>query len=192
MRSHQAGRQARGARRTQPDLSVSGTGREDSGNLQNADVIAGTASTEGRVLALDLGARRIGLALSDPLRLTAQGLDTLERRNKRQDLNFLKSLARRYGVSLVVVGNPVQMNGSEGSQSRHAREFAGQLERHLGIEVRLWDERLTSVEAHRVLRETGMEATRRRQAVDRLAAVLLLQSFLDSERRSRSIGGGSR
>lgn len=138
---------------------------------------------EARVLAIDLGSQRIGLAVSDPLGLTAQGLPTLPRRNKRQDLNFLKSLARRYEVSLIVLGNPLRMDGSEGRQSEKAQQFAKELERHLNVAVRLWDERLTSVEATRVLRQSGVGPAKRGQAVDRLAAVLLLENFLDSQRR---------
>lgn len=141
-----------------------------------------SSGKEGRVLAIDLGAKRIGLAVSDPLRFTAQGLPTVERRNKRQDLNYLKSLARRQGVSLVVVGNPINMDGSAGPQSAAARNFAAALERHLELAVRLWDERLTSVEANRVLRESGLGPAQRSKAVDQVAAVLLLQNFLEAQR----------
>ena len=147
-------------------------------------------SPDGRVLAIDLGARRIGLAVSDPLGLTAQGLPTMERRNKKQDLNFLRSLARRYEVSLILVGNPLNMNGSEGPQSAKARAFAKELGEHLGVAVQLWDERLTSVEAHRVLDETGAAKAKRGGRVDRLAAVLLLQNFLESRRGGSASGAG--
>jgi len=140
------------------------------------------ASGGGRILAIDLGEKRVGLAVSDPLGLTAQGLPTLARRSKRRDLNYLKSLARRYEVSLIVVGNPLHMDGSEGRQSEKARAFAAELQEHLGLEVRLWDERLTSVEASRVLREAGAGASARREATDRMAAVLLLDHFLETQR----------
>lgn len=148
---------------------------------------------EGRVLGIDFGTRRIGLAVSDPLGLTAQGLPTLTRRNKRQDLNFLRSLARRYEVSLIVLGNPINMNGSEGQQSAKAREFARELEQRLSLQVCLWDERLTSIEAERMLRESGVEPARNVEAVDRLAAVILLQNYLDSYRSSHpsSLSSGS-
>ena len=141
-------------------------------------------------MAIDPGSRRMGLAVSDPLGLTAQGLPAMARRNKRQDLNFLKSLVRKYGVSLIVLGNPLQMNGSEGAQSEKAQDFARQLQQHLSdqnrkVEVRLWDERLTSVEAARVLRQSGVGTAKRKQATDQLAAVLLLQNFLESQRRSQ-------
>ena len=103
--------------------------------------------TVGRILAIDFGERRLGLALSDPLGLTAQGLPTAERRNTREDLNFLHALTRRHKVSLIVVSNPLNMDGSEGPQSAKARAFAAEVARRVGVEVELWDERLTSVEA---------------------------------------------
>lgn len=131
-------------------------------------------------MALDLGERRIGVAVSDPLGLTAQGLETLVRTNLREDLARLEELARRHEAALVLVGNPVNMNGTEGRRSAWAREFAEKLRRRCGLRVELWDERLTSREAGRVLRESGVSQTKRGKAVDRLSAVLLLQSYLDS------------
>ncbi len=139
----------------------------------------------GRVLAIDLGAKRLGLAMSDPLRIAAQGLPTAERRNRRENMNYLKSLAKRHEVSLIVVGHPINMDGSEGAQALAAREFAQRLRQHVGDpvrEVRLWDERLTSVQANRVLRESGLSPAERAKAVDEVSAVLLLESFLDAER----------
>ncbi|MCC6859899.1 MAG: Holliday junction resolvase RuvX [Bryobacterales bacterium] len=133
-----------------------------------------------RILALDLGKRRIGLAVSDELGITAQGLETLERTNKRADLEALARHIREKDVGLVIVGNPKNMSGEEGTQSAWAREFAGALARYAGVEVKLWDERLTSVEAGRVLRESGISIARRARAVDRMAAVILLRSYLDS------------
>lgn len=102
----------------------------------------------------------------------------------------MKSLVRKYGVSLIVLGNPLRMDGSEGAQSEKAQVFARQLEQHLldqnlGVKVRLWDERLTSVEATRVLRQSGAGTAETGKAVDQMAAVLLLENFLDSQRHSR-------
>lgn len=145
----------------------------------------------GRILAIDLGERRMGLALSDPLGLTAQGLPTAERRNKRQDLNFLEVLTRRHDVSRVLVGNPLNMDGSVGPQSAKARAFAEELARRLAqnrVAVELWDERLTSVEANQILDETGVEKIGRKGAVDQIAAALLLQSFLDAHRVAAPAG----
>ena len=133
-----------------------------------------------RILALDLGKKRIGLALSDPLRITAQGLPNLVRTNKRADLEALGELVREQGVGLVLMGNPINMRGSEGRQSVWVREFADAIRERLGVPVQLWDERLTSVEAGRVLRQSGISIEKRAAAVDRLSAVILLQSYLDS------------
>ena len=141
-----------------------------------------------RVLAIDLGDRRIGLALSDPLGLTAQGLPTAERRNKREDLNFLEVLTRRHHVSRVLVGNPLNMDGSTGPQSEKARLFAENLARRLPIPVELWDERLTSVEANQVLDAAGAQKRDRKGEVDRLAAQLILESFLDAQRGKAAAG----
>ena len=133
-----------------------------------------------RILALDLGKKRIGLALSDPLRITAQGLPNLVRTNKRADLEALGEIVREQGVGLVLLGNPINMRGAEGRQSVWVREFADAIRVRLGVPVQLWDERLTSVEAGRVLRQSGISIEKRAAAVDRLSAVILLQSYLDS------------
>ncbi len=139
----------------------------------------------GRILALDLGARRIGAALSDPLGLTAQGIQTVIRTNIREDLARLSEIIRQNGVTLILLGNPLHMSGNEGRQSGWVRDFAERLRAHTGLPVRLWDERLTSVEAGRVLRSSGISIEKRARAVDRLSAVLLLQSYLEA----RSIQG---
>ena len=140
-------------------------------------------SEDSRVLGLDWGEKRVGVAISDPLGLTAQGLVTMSRRNRQKDMNYLRSLVAKHRVSLVVLGNPLQMNGSEGTQAEKMKAVKKDLEEHLEREVRLWDERLTSVEAHRVLSEAGVSQATRGQAVDRMAAVLLLQNFLDAQPR---------
>jgi putative holliday junction resolvase len=133
-----------------------------------------------RILALDLGKKRIGLALSDPLRITAQGMPNLVRTNNRADLEALGGLIREHGVGLILLGNPINMRGAEGRQSGWVREFAESIRSRLGVPVELWDERLTSVEAGRVLRQSGISIEKRAAAVDRLSAVILLQSYLDS------------
>ncbi|MDQ2899814.1 MAG: Holliday junction resolvase RuvX [Acidobacteriota bacterium] len=133
-----------------------------------------------RILALDLGTKRIGLAVSDELGITAQGLETLSRTNKRADFAALSAIAAEKQIRLIVLGNPLRMNGEAGRQARWALEFADDLRRHTGIEVRLWDERLTSVEATRVLQGSGIANDKRKAAIDRLSAVILLQSYLDS------------
>ena len=136
----------------------------------------------GRILALDLGKRRIGLAISDELGITAQGLETFQRARVREDIAQLAQLVRERNVSLILMGNPVHMSGQEGRQSEHARDFGERLRAATGLEVKFWDERLTTVEAQRVLRESGISLQKRTAAVDRLAAVILLESYLDSLR----------
>jgi putative Holliday junction resolvase len=140
---------------------------------------------EGRLLALDVGARRIGLAVSDPLGITAQGLETLQRKNKRTDLEKLDKVIREYTVTEIVVGYPLRMSGVASAQTGHVEAFAQDLEKRFGLPVHRWDERLTSVQAGRVLRESNISIEKRARAVDRLAAVLILQSFLDHRAMQR-------
>jgi putative Holliday junction resolvase len=137
--------------------------------------------TQSRILALDLGKKRIGLAVSDELGLTAQGLETLQRTNIREDLTRLSQLAAEKNVSLILLGNPLHMSGRESRQTEYARDFGERLGAASGIPVKFWDERLTTVAAQRVLRESGISIEKRAKAVDRLAAVILLESYLDSE-----------
>lgn len=137
-----------------------------------------------RILALDVGDRRIGLAVSDELGITAQGLSTLERGHERPDLDRLTALARERGVSRFLVGLPIQMNGVEGSRAALVRRLGEALHRHSGIPVEYWDERLTTREAGHVLRAAGSSRAQHRKSIDRLAAVILLQSYLDSGRCS--------
>jgi putative holliday junction resolvase len=140
----------------------------------------------GRILAIDYGSRRMGLAVSDPLGITAQGLETLERRNKRSDFARLEKLVREYQVREIVLGNPLRMSGEQGTQSQKVAEFAEELRRRLALPVHLWDERLTSAEANRILREAELSIQKRAQAVDRMAATLILQSFLQARSVAKS------
>src|SRR6202044_950912 len=111
---------------------------------------------KGRILALDLGKRRIGLALSDPLGITAQGLPTFQRTNIREDLAALASLAEEREVGLILMGFPLHMSGREGRQAEYTREFGERLAARTGLPIRYWDERLTTVEAQRVLKSSGI------------------------------------
>jgi putative Holliday junction resolvase len=138
----------------------------------------------GRILAIDFGSRRMGLAVSDLLGITAQGIDTLERKNKRSDFARLERVLREYQVQEIVLGNPLRMSGEEGRQSQKVAEFAEELRKKFQLPVHLFDERLTSAEANRLLREADLSIEKRAKAVDRMAAVLILQAFL----QSRSIG----
>ena len=134
----------------------------------------------GRILALDMGEKRIGLAVSDPLGITAQGLEVWIRRNRQADLDHLLQVAREYQVRKIVVGLPSHMDGRLGDAAAGIMEFAGALGGALGVEVIPWDERLTTVAAERMLIQADVSRRRRRQVVDQVAAVLILQSYLDS------------
>jgi len=123
------------------------------------------------------------VAVSDPLGVTAQGLETILRKNKRVDFEQLESLIRKFGVSEIVVGLPLRMSGAEGTQSEKMRAFAEDLKKKFGLPVHLWDERLTSAEANRLLRESEMSIKRRGEVVDRMAAVLILQSWMEARSR---------
>ena len=131
-----------------------------------------------RIMAIDYGTRRIGLAVTDELGVTAQGLPTLHRTNKRNDFDHLRRTIKNYGVSEIVVGLPLRMSGETGTQSEKVEEFAEALRTRFKLPVSLFDERLTSVEANRVLDETEISDRRRKEVVDQLAAVLILEAFL--------------
>ena len=133
-----------------------------------------------RVLGLDVGARKIGVAVSDPLWITAQGLDTIFRQNKRKDLEQLARVIRQYEVAEIVVGLPLRLSGAEGTQSDKMQLFAEDLRKHFKLPVHLWDERLTSSQAHRILKESEISIAKRGKAVDRMAAMLILQSWMEA------------
>jgi len=143
------------------------------------------ATPPARILALDFGSRNIGLAVSDELGLTAQGLPTYRRSNKKNDFDHLRRLIRQYAVGEIVLGLPLRMSGDEGIQAEKVQEFAEELRRRFKLPVQLFDERLTSVEANRVLRETDMSIRRRAEVVDQLAAVLILQAYLEFRQSGR-------
>jgi putative Holliday junction resolvase len=133
-----------------------------------------------RILGLDVGSKTIGLAVSDPLGITAQGLETMRRQNRRQDFEYLERILREYEISEIVVGYPLRMSGMEGTQGEKMQLFAEELRKRFRLPVHLWDERLTSAEANRVLRDSEMSIKRRGEVVDRLAAVLILQGWMDA------------
>ena len=127
-----------------------------------------------RILALDVGSKTIGLAVSDPLGITAQGLETLRRRNKRSDLEQLRRVLKRFDIREIVVGYPLRMSGAESGQTEKVTRFAEQLRQRFQLPVHLWDERLTTVAAH----ELGPA-----ERDDEIAAAIILQEFLDARRR---------
>jgi len=136
----------------------------------------------GRLLGLDVGSKTIGLAVSDLLGITAQGIPTIRRKNKRTDLAALQRVIDDYGVIELVVGFPLRMSGAEGIQAEKVTVFADELRRYFKLPVHLWDERLTSAEANRLLRETDMSIRRRAAVVDQMAAVLILQAFMENRK----------
>ncbi|HXP16613.1 MAG TPA: Holliday junction resolvase RuvX [Terriglobales bacterium] len=133
-----------------------------------------------RILGMDVGSKRIGLAVSDPLGITAQGLETLQRQNKRLDFERLERVIREYHVAGIVIGLPLRMSGAEGTQSEKMQDFGEEIRRRFRLPVHLWDERLSSAQANRLLRETEMSIKRRGEVVDQMAAVLILQSWMDA------------
>lgn len=135
-----------------------------------------------RLMGLDVGNRRIGVAVSDELGLTAQPVLTLTRTNRRQDLRSLARLVRKYSCTEIVVGNPLYMSGDQSPQAEKTQAFAQIVADEIQLPVHLWDERLTTTEAHRHLHAAGRPGTEHRAVVDQVAAVLILQSFLDARR----------
>ena len=133
-----------------------------------------------RILAIDYGRKRIGLAISDPLGMMAHGLETLHCRSLRKDLAHLQAIIREQQVHLLVVGNPIHLNGGPSGMSAEAEAFAARLSEHAGVPYRMWDERMMSREAGHMLRETGRKA-QRDGGVDRLAAQIILDSFLGAQ-----------
>lgn len=133
-----------------------------------------------RALGVDLGTVRVGLALSDPLGLTAQPIGKLPRKTLDRDLAALLDLVRRHDVATIVVGHPLLLSGERGARARDAEAFADTLRAACAATVTLWDERLTTVQAERSLRESSLSGRRRREVVDAAAATVLLQSWLDA------------
>jgi len=137
-----------------------------------------------RILALDVGMRRIGLAVTDELGVTAQGLRTLERTSRRRDLETLRKIARKYQVAEVVVGRPVHMSGDPSPQSEKVERFVRELGEALGLPIHFYDERLTSWEAHELLDREGLSREEKKGKVDQIAATLILQGYLSARSKS--------
>lgn len=133
-----------------------------------------------RILGLDYGSRRIGAAVCDELGMTAQGVETIARKNRRADLEAIAALVERFGVERIVVGYPLRLDGSEGIQCEKINGFIRRLERRLGLPIVRWDETLSTREAEEILREHGVRPQKRRDSIDRVAASLILQGYLDA------------
>lgn len=135
-----------------------------------------------RIMGLDFGAATCGVAISDELLLTAQGIETIRRKHEtklRQTYARIEELISQYGVEKIVIGLPRNLSGDEGQRAAACREFAEAVGRRTGLEVIMWDERLTTVEAHRALDEAELNFREKAEVVDKLAAVLILQNYLD-------------
>lgn len=135
-----------------------------------------------RIMGLDFGSKTVGVAVSDPLLITAQGVEIIRRKEEnklRQTLARIEELILEYDVEEIVLGKPKHMNGTEGVRVELTEEFQEKLERRTGLPVVLWDERLTTVEADRIMMEAGVRRENRKEHVDKIAATLILQGYLD-------------
>lgn len=133
-----------------------------------------------KIMGLDYGDRRIGVAVSDVFGWTAQGVETIERRKEGEEFHRISELAKEHEVEAIVVGLPKNMNGSIGPRGEICMAFAEDLRSKLNLPVHLWDERLTTVSAHRTLLEADVSRKKRKDVVDKMAAGLILQNYLDS------------
>lgn len=138
-----------------------------------------------RIMGLDVGSKTIGVAISDELGLTAQGVGTIRRSSAREDLGELKRIADKHAIHRIVVGLPLNMSGTEGPAAQAARKLGERIAQGLSLPVEYWDERLTTVSAERVLLEANLSRQKRRAVIDQVAATIILQSYLDAHPRRR-------
>ena len=134
-----------------------------------------------RILSLDVGEKRIGMAVSDALGLIAQQLETLVRKNEQDDFKRIKDIIKDREISEIVVGFPLNMDGTEGPKAAEINKFIEGLKKECSIPIKIWDERLTTREADRILRAADVSRKKRKRLDDKLAAQLILQSYLDSK-----------
>ena len=142
-----------------------------------------------RIMGLDYGSKTVGVAISDPLLITAQGIEIIRRKDEnklRQTLARIEELIVEYEVSEIVLGLPKNMNDTMGDRAELSLEFKDKLERRTGLSVTMWDERLTTVAADKTMMEAGIRREHRKEYVDKIAAVLILQGYLDSCANNRS------
>lgn len=136
-----------------------------------------------RILALDLGEKRIGVALSDELQMLARSHSVIERSSRRADFDQIAAIAREHDVGHLVVGLPIDPQGEEGPLARWVRDYTADLAGHLGLDYTLWDERLTTTEASASMRARGVRAKDQKEWIDAVAAAFILQRYLDAQRR---------
>lgn len=134
-----------------------------------------------RVMALDVGEKRIGVAVSDPLCFCANPLETLERRDAETDYRRIAALTKEYNVDILLLGWPLNMNGTEGPRCRATEEFALELEKYVACPMDIFDERLTTAAAERILLDADMSRGKRRKVIDKMAAVVILQDYLNAK-----------
>jgi putative Holliday junction resolvase len=137
-------------------------------------------------MGLDFGSKRIGVAISDELLITAQGVSTIQRKDLKSDLESIARIAKENDVAEIVIGLPVSMSGAYSRKTKEVLEFTEVLAKYVGVPVKTWDERLTTVQADRAMLEAGMNSFKRRRFADRVASSLILQGYLDSRKRRRS------
>lgn len=143
-----------------------------------------------RIMGLDFGSKTVGVAVSDPLGITAQGVEIIRRKSQnklRQTLARIEELIGEYDVNELVLGFPKNMNGTEGERCERTREFKELLEKRTGLPVALWDERLTTVAADRAMMEKGMGRYERKEYVDEIAAIFILQGYMDARKMSDTL-----
>ena len=144
--------------------------------------VQGRLTAQGRVMALDLGEKRIGVAVSDETRLVARSYGVIRRKSRAEDYARYAAIIEEQKVALLVVGLPLMLDGSEGEKANWTRDYAAELSNHISVPLILWDEALTTVEAEASLRARGIRGKKARQQVDAVAAAFILQSYLESQR----------
>ncbi len=149
-------------------------------------VYFGGFKTGMRIMGLDFGSKTVGVAVCDPLGFTAQGLETITRKEEnklRHTCQRIETLIQEYEITSIILGYPKNMDDSIGERAQKTEEFKKMLERRTGLSVILWDERLTTVEADQILRESGVPKTERKKVIDKVAAEIILQSYLDNMKK---------
>jgi putative Holliday junction resolvase len=132
-----------------------------------------------RILGLDVGEKTIGVAVSDPLGFTAQGVDTIRRRNIKYDIDEIIKYCNEYGCNTIVVGLPKNMNGTIGPSGEKVLGFCEEIKKSIDCKIEMWDERLTTVAAHRAMLEADLSRAKRKKIVDKIAAIYILQGYMD-------------
>ena len=138
-----------------------------------------------RILGLDVGSKTIGVAISDPLGWTAQGIDTIRRKNKEQDIELVHKICKDYGVETIVIGLPKNMNGTIGESGERVLALAELIKEKTNLPIEMWDERLTTVAAHRTMLEPDLPSRKRKKSVDKIAETYIMQGYLDKLRLSK-------